>query len=239
MGLHGLDLEGLQQVLMSQLQTGVLGLELLDFLEKTHVLLLQLPHVHSVDLVELGTPESFFTLLLAVLAVLTVLAVPALPTHQLHFLFHPPILVLQEDVQFLREVVYPLLLEETLEGSVFQRFLHERQRVELQKLVGFGQIGALRVQVLLEGSDFVFRNAAFAFEGGVDVEDEEVNSQIELQFFLPAQEEEEFEEVGAFALVEVGDQLFAVVSIGGLVEFGGCLQAVVQYQKGEHLNYRL
>ena len=70
----------------------------------------------------------------------------------------------------------------------------------------------------------------------MDVKDEEVNSQIELKFFLPAEEEEEFEEVAAFALVEVSDELLAVVSIGSVVEFDGCLQAVVQDQKGEHLN---
>jgi hypothetical protein len=134
-------------------------------------------------LVELWTSESFVTLLLAVLTFLTVLA---LSTHLLDFFLHPPILVLQEDVQFLCEVVYPLLLEETLEGSVLQRFLHERQGVELQKLVGFGQISTFCVQVLLKGSDLVFRNGAFAFEGGVDVENEEVNSKIELQFFLPS-----------------------------------------------------
>ena len=63
---------------------------------------------------------------------------------------------------------------------MFQWFFDEGEGVELKKLVGFGKIGSSGVQVLPEGSDFFLGDRCLGLERGVDVVDEEVDSEVEL-----------------------------------------------------------
>lgn len=61
----------------------------------------------------------------------------------------------------------------------------------------------------------------------VDAEDEEVDAYVKLKFFLPAEEGEYFEELLPLPFAEMGEELFFVVAVGGLVELEGGLEAII------------
>ena len=98
----------------------------------------------------------------------------------------------------------PILLEKSFVGWMFEWFFDEREGVELQKLVSFGKVSSLRIEVFPKGRDFFLRNLRLSFKGGVYAVDEEVDPQIELQLFLISKQPIKFHELLPLALVEGG-----------------------------------
>ena len=73
---------------------------------------------------------------------------------------------------------------------MFQWFFDEGQRIELQKLIGLGQLCTLGVQVLSKCEDLLFRNGRFPLDSRVDVVDEKVHPHIKFKFFLAFEQRE-------------------------------------------------
>ena len=210
LGLHEVAVERLDQTLVVPLQLVVLPLERLHLIEQHLVLRLQLlpaPNTTPLCASHLRAPST------------------------LNFLrstaSHTFLLVLQEEGEFFAEVVDPVLLEEGLVARVFERLLDIGQRIELQKLIGLGQVRAFCLQKLPESRDFLLGDSAFGLDRGVDVVDEEVDPDIELELLLVSEQTKETDEVLAPALAEQAEQFFLEAARGNVVEVVRSLQPAI------------
>ena len=210
LGLHEVAVEGLDQTLVVPLQLVVLPLERLHLIEQHLVLRLQL------------LPPTATTPLCA-----SHLRAPSTLNFLRSTASHTFLLVLQEEGEFFAEVVDPVLLEEGLVARVFERLLDIGQRIELQKLIGLGQVRAFGLQKLPESRDFLLGDSAFGLDRGVDVVDEEVDPDIELELLLVSEQTKETDEVLAPALAEQAEQFFLEAARGNVVEVVRSLQPAI------------
>lgn len=112
---------------------------------------------------------------------------------------------------------------------MLQRILDEWQGVKFNELIAFCEFAPLAIKILFKLGNFFLGQILFCLQVRMDGVDEEVNSQIKLQFSILSQQIEYREESLLVSSVVGSKQLF-VKRLRVFAKTQCCLQFVIQQQ---------